>query len=160
MLWRLPGRRITATVRRTPARPSSSSTVLECLEATASAQHLFTSQQYQLDDLTWTHGAGEIAFGGRFPVDPAYEQPEQNLNGRFGCNSLQAFLNNQPRRFQQSFVTGNTLYRGTVREFAFYATVRAELHPHLYLTAGRTLGRAVEPAAKLTNSALSVTHSQ
>lgn len=123
-----------------------------------SGRHLFTSRQLQLaDDFTLTRGHNEIVFGGRLAADPAYEQQEENLNGRFDYNSLQAFLNNQPRRFQQTFVTGNVRYRSTVKELAFYGNARVELRPNLFLTAGLRWSGQWNPEPAQFNTALSVT---
>ena len=100
-------------------------------------RHLYTSRQLQLaDDLTLTRGTRALTLGGRYAYDPAYEQQEHNLNGRFDYNSLADYVNNAPRRFQQTFGTGNTRYRGAISQLAFYANVRAEIHSKLFLTAG------------------------
>jgi hypothetical protein len=124
----------------------------------ASGQHLFTSQQTQLsDDLTLTHGHNEFSFGGRFAADPAYEQQEENLNGRFDYNSLGAYLDNQPRRFQQTFLTGNTRYHGTVAELALYANTRIQLLPNLFLTAGVRWAAQWNPQPPHPNATLTVT---
>jgi Carboxypeptidase regulatory-like domain len=124
----------------------------------ASGQHLFTTQQTQLsDNLSLTHGHDEFALGGRFAADPAYEQQEENLNGRFDYNSLAAYLNNQPRRFQQTFVTGDTRYRGTVTELALYANTRVQLHSNLFLTAGVRWAAQWNPQPPHPNATLAVT---
>jgi hypothetical protein len=124
----------------------------------ASGQHLFTSQQTQLsDDLTLTRGHNEFAFGGRFAADPAYEQQEENLNGRFDYNSLAAYMSNQPRRFQQTFITGDTRYRGTVTDLALYVNTRVQLHPNLFLTAGARWAAQWNPQPPHPNGALAVT---
>jgi hypothetical protein len=124
----------------------------------ASGQQLFTSQQTQVgDDLTLTHGHNEVAFGGRFAADPAYEQQEENLNGRFDYNSLAAYLDDQPRRFQQTFITGDTRYRGTVTELALYANTRVQLKTNLFLTAGIRWAAQWNPQPPHLNPTLAVT---
>jgi hypothetical protein len=121
-------------------------------------RHVFTSQQAQLsDDFTITRGHNEFVVGGRFAANPAYEQQEQNLNGRFDYNSLAAYLSNQPRRFQQTFLTGSTRYNGTVTELALYANLRLELRSNLFLTAGLRWGAQWNPQPPHPNSALAVT---
>ena len=124
----------------------------------AGGQHLFTSRQLQVsDDFTLTRGHNEIVFGTRFATDPAYDQQEENLNGRFDYNSLQAFLNNQPRRFQQTFATSNVRYQATVNELAFYGNARTELRPNLFLTAGIRWSGQWNPQLAQPNVALSAT---
>ncbi len=124
----------------------------------ADGQHLYTSRQLQLsDDYTRTRGHNEFTFGGRFANDPAYEQQEHNLNGRFDYDSLTDFLRNAPRRFQQTFVLGNTRYGGTVNELAVYGNVRAELRPSLFLTAGLRWAGQWNPQPAQPNPALPVT---
>lgn len=126
----------------------------------ANGLHLFTSRQAQFsDDLTLTRGHNELTIGGRFAFDPAYEEQEQNLNGRFDYNSLAALLANQPRRFQQTFATGDTRYRGTVTEVAFYANTRAQLRSNLFLTAGIRWAGQWNPQPTHPNAALAVTRS-
>ena len=124
----------------------------------ANGQHLYTSKQLQLsEDLTLTRGRSELAVGTRIATDPAYEQQEQNLNGRFDYNSLADFINNAPRRFQQTFIAGNTRYSGTVTELAFYANLRTKLRPNLSLTTGLRWAGQWNPQPGTTNPALAVT---
>ncbi len=103
----------------------------------SAGRHLYTSQQTQLaDDVTLSRGRNEFSFGGRLAISPAYEQKELNQNGRFDYNSLADYLNHNPRRFQQTFVTGNAIYQATTSELALYANTRLQLRPGLFLTAG------------------------
>ncbi len=88
------------------------------------------------DGVSVSRGKTLFETGGTFDNDPAYEQREENLNGRFDYNSLTGYLNHQARRFQQTFATGPTKYTGTVRELGLYANARMELRPGLTLTAG------------------------
>ena len=114
-------------------------------------QHLYTSRQLQLaDDLTATRGTRALTFGGRYAYAPAAEQQEHNLNGRFDYNSLADFLANNPRRFQQTFSTGNTRYAAAVQQLAFYADLRAELRPNLFLTAGLRWAAQFDPQLAAT----------
>jgi hypothetical protein len=99
--------------------------------------HLYTAQQWQIaDDVTLSRGRSLLSVGGTFFYDPSYEQREENLNGRFDYSSLADFLNSAPRRFQQTFVTGNVRYNEAVKSLGLYATERIELHRGLTLTAG------------------------
>ncbi|MGD0445868.1 MAG: carboxypeptidase regulatory-like domain-containing protein [Edaphobacter sp.] len=104
----------------------------------SSGPHRYTSQQYQLlDDVMLTRGRNELTFGGRFASSPAYEFREPNLNARFDYNSLADYLNNNPRRFQQTIpFTTNPHYQATVNDLGLYANLRIALRPTLFLTAG------------------------
>ena len=124
----------------------------------ADGQHLYTSHQLQLiDDLTLTRGKTGLTVGARFAADPAHEQQEQNLNGRFDYSSLTDLLNNTPRRFQQTFATGNTRYTGTVDELALYTNLHAELRRDLFLTAGVRWAGQWNPQPAQPNPAFSTT---
>jgi hypothetical protein len=104
----------------------------------ADGVHRYTSQQWQvLDDVMLTRGRNGLTFGGRFAASPAYEYREQNTNGRFDYTSLLDYLNNAPRRFQQTILTAPApAYSATVNELALYVSERLQLRPSLYLTAG------------------------
>jgi hypothetical protein len=120
--------------------------------------HLYTSQQTQLaDDVTLSRGRDEFTFGGRLAVSPAYEQKELNQNGRFDYNSLTDYLNHNPRRFQQTFVTGNTRYQATTSELALYANTRLQLRPGLFLTAGLRWAAQWNPEPSHPNPTLPAT---
>lgn len=128
------------------------------LGGNALGPHLSTSQQYQLrDGISLVRGKNLFEVGGSLEFDPAYEQREANLNGRFDYNSLAAYLANQPRRFEQTFVTGNARYSGQVRELGLYANAHLELRPSLTLTAGLRWGAQWNPQPPLPNAALAQT---
>ena len=63
------------------------------------------------DDFAITRGGAIVHFGGGFAYNPATQQHEANLNGRFDFDSLTDFLDNSPRRYQQTFIVGNAVYR-------------------------------------------------
>jgi hypothetical protein len=129
------------------------------LGGNALGPHLFTSQQFELaDDLSINHGTSLFTFGGSFNNDPAYEQREENLNGRFDYNSLTDYLDNFPRRFQQTLITGDTRYSASVRELALYANAHLELHTGLALTAGLRWAAQINPQPPQPNPAIAQTH--
>jgi Carboxypeptidase regulatory-like domain len=120
--------------------------------------HLYTAQQLQLGDgVSISRGTALFTFGGEFSNDPLYEQREENLNGRFDYNSLTNYLAHQPRRFQQTFVTGPTRFTGTLREFGIYGNGRVDLHPGLTLTAGVRWAAQWNPQPMHPNAAISQT---
>ena len=76
------------------------------------------------DDLAIIRGGFILHVGGGFGYNPAQQRHEANLNGRFDFDSLADFLANDPRRFQQTFVVGDGLYQGSVRNFGLYADAK------------------------------------
>lgn len=128
------------------------------LGGSAAGQHLYTGQRTELrDDLTVTRGRNALTLGGDLAVEPSYEQKELNTDGRFDYDSLADLLNNNARRFQQTFPTGDTRYRGTVHQLSLYADARVTLRPSLYLTAGLRWDAQWNPQPPLPNAALAVT---
>jgi hypothetical protein len=121
--------------------------------------HLYTSKQLQLlDTLSITRGSRSLQFGGNFDYDPAYEQQEANLNGRFDYNSLAAYMANTPRRFQQTFAIGNTRYQGAVRSVGVFATAKAPLGKYAALTAGLRWDGQWNPRPPMVNPGILQTH--
>jgi hypothetical protein len=124
----------------------------------SAGRHLYTSQQVQLvDDLSLTRGRSLFAVGGNFALDPAYEQKEANFNGRFDYNSLTDYLNSNPRRFQQTFTTGDRQYHATVHELSLYADSNIQLHPRLHLSAGLRWAAQWNPQPAHPNAAVAQT---
>lgn len=99
--------------------------------------HRYTSARTSVaDDIVVSRGAALFHFGGLFAYDPAHEEHEANLNGRFDFDSLEDYLNDQPRRYQQTFLEPNTAYDATVRQVGFYVTAKLPLTKHLTLSSG------------------------
>ena len=120
--------------------------------------HRFTSQDYQvLENVSLFRGKKLFQLGGSFNDDPASEQREENLNGRFDYDSLALFEANSPRRFQQTFLTGNTRYSGIVRQLALYATAKLELRDKLTLTAGLRWAGQWNPQPSTVNTKIQQT---
>jgi hypothetical protein len=115
--------------------------------------HLYSSKSTQvIDNVSIVRGKRQFEFGGNLNVDPVYEQREENLNGRFDYDSLVNYEVNLPRRFQQTFVTGNTRYQGTVNEFGLFANAHLELNKNLTLTTGLRWGAQRNPEPAPTNT--------
>jgi Carboxypeptidase regulatory-like domain/TonB dependent receptor len=120
--------------------------------------HRYTSSRVQFgDDVSITRGAALFQFGGAFAYDPASERHEANLNGRFDFNSLTDYLDNNPRRYQQTFITGDTKYDGSLREAGFYFNGKVPITQHLTLTAGLRWDGQWNPQPGHANSAIAQT---
>jgi hypothetical protein len=99
--------------------------------------NLYRSESTRLgDDLAIVRGKLQLHLGGDFAYDPARQQREAYLNAQFDYDSLDAFLANDIRRYQQTFITGNDLYSGAVREVGLYVNGKLTLNDKLTLTAG------------------------
>jgi hypothetical protein len=121
-------------------------------------QHLYTSEHLQLNDnVSISRGSTLFTLGGAFAYDPAHEQREANLNARFDYNSLTDYLAFHPRRFQQTFITGNTLYSGSVRELGLFANAKITVRPRLTLTVGLRWAGQWNPQPPNPNSAIAPT---
>ncbi len=113
------------------------------------ANQSYTSKINRInDDFAITMGAATLHLGGDFAYDPARERHEANLNGRFDFDSLADFLDNDPRRFQQTFVLGNDVYSGAVRELGLYVNAKLPVTKISHDHGWAALGRAVESAAQ------------
>jgi len=88
------------------------------------------------DDFAITRGGAIVHFGVGFAYNPATQQHEANLNGRFDFDSLTDFLDNSPRRYQQTFIVGDAVYRGSVRQLGLYVSAKLPLTSKLTMTAG------------------------
>jgi hypothetical protein len=109
------------------------------------------------DDFSVTHGGTIIRFGADFGYDPASLQHEANLNGVFNFNSLADYLGGNVRRYQQTFVTGNPVYDGAVKELGFYVDSRFPLSKKLTVTAGLRWDGQWNPQPSNPNAAIAQT---
>jgi hypothetical protein len=97
----------------------------------------FTSEDRRVsDDLSIVHGGHLVHVGGEFAHSPARYQRVENLNGRFDFNSLDDYLAGNIRRFQRTLITGDAIYRDSVRESAFYLTDRWSASKRLTINGG------------------------
>jgi hypothetical protein len=120
--------------------------------------HIYTSNQLQLSDtLSITRGGASVDVGADFAYSPAYEQQEANLNGRFDYNSLADYEAHLPRRYQQTFATGNTRYEGSVRGLEMFASAKLPLSKKLTMTAGLRWGGQWNPQPQHPNAAIATT---
>ncbi len=106
------------------------------------------------DDFAITMGGATVHLGAEFAYDPARERHEANLNGRFDFDSLTDFLANDPRRFQQTFVVGNDVYSGAVRELGLYMDAKLPVTKSLSVTAGLRWEGQWNPHPNNPNSAI------
>jgi Carboxypeptidase regulatory-like domain/TonB dependent receptor len=109
------------------------------------------------DDFSITHGGTIIRFGADFAYDPASLQHEANLNGVFDFNSLADYLAGNVRRFQQTFITGDPIYNGAVKELGFYVDSRFPLGKKLTVTAGLRWDGQWDPQPSNPNGAIAQT---
>ena len=117
--------------------------------------HIYTSNQIQLSDtLSISRGSASFDFGTDFGYSPAYEQQEANLNGRYDYNSLADYMAHLPRRYQQTFVTGNTRYQGSVSGLEIFASAKLSLNKKLTMTAGLRWGGQWNPQPQHPNSSI------
>ena len=120
--------------------------------------HDYSSGVRQIsDDLAISGRSHVLRIGSQFAYDPAREQHEANLNGRFDYNSLTDFLAGRTRRYQQTFATGDPTYSGAVRYIGLYATDKWTLHPNLTVTAGLCWEGQWNPQPKSPNPGISQT---
>jgi len=109
------------------------------------------------DDLSIVRGKLQLHVGGEFAYDPAHQQREANLNARFDYDSLADFMANNIRRYQQTFITGDDLYSGAVRELGLYANAKFTLTDKLTLTAGLRWDAQWNPQPPNPNPAIPLT---
>ena len=88
------------------------------------------------DDFAITHGGMILHFGASFAYNPASLRHEENLNGRFDFDSLANYLAGGLRRYQQTFVTGDDVYNGSVRQLGFYIDSKLPITKTFTVTAG------------------------
>jgi hypothetical protein len=138
--------------------PEQSISGFGILGGDALGPHIYTSNQLQLiDTLSISRGGALLDVGADFAYSPAYEQQEANLNGRFDYNSLANFEANLPRRYQQTFATGNTRYQGSVRGLEMFASGKLPLGKKLTMTAGLRWGGQWNPQPQHPNPAIVTT---
>ena len=111
------------------------------------------------DDFSITRGAMIVRFGADFGYNPATLRHEANLNGVFDFNSLADFLAGDLRRYQQTFVVGNGIYDGAVKEVGLYFDAKLPVSKSVTVTAGLRWDGQWNPQPSDPNSAISQTTS-
>ena len=109
------------------------------------------------DDFSITRGGTILRFGADFAYDPASLRHEANLNGVFDFNSLADYLDGNIRRYQQTFITGNPVYDGAVKELGFYVDSRFPVGKKLTVTAGLRWDGQWNPQPSNPNPAIAQT---
>jgi hypothetical protein len=95
------------------------------------------SQRVQIgDDLALTSHTGLLHIGAQFAYDPFRSQREPYLNGRFDFNSVATFNASLPRRYRQTFITGDPQFRGSGRQIGLYASFKFNPSKSVAITAG------------------------
>ncbi|MGC2108880.1 MAG: carboxypeptidase regulatory-like domain-containing protein, partial [Candidatus Korobacteraceae bacterium] len=128
------------------------------LGGNAIANESYTSKINRVnDDFSITRGAAVVHFGAGFAYNPADLRHEANLNGRFDFDSLADFLAGDPRRYQQTFYTGDPYYDAAVRELGLYIDAKLPVTKTLTVTAGMRWDGQWNPQPAHSNSAISQT---
>lgn len=97
----------------------------------------YKSERRELgDDLAINHGNVLIQLGALFAFNPVREEHEANLNGRFDFDSLADYVANLPRRYQQTFLVGDSKFDDSVRELGFYIIGKFPVTKALTLSGG------------------------
>jgi hypothetical protein len=97
-----------------------------------------------LDNVSWTHGAHSIKFGGDMNFSPELMQREKNYGGAYTFNTLADYLaalagnKSKIARYQQTIAANGKqgFYEGQQNEFALYITDTMKLRRDFTLTAG------------------------
>ncbi|HKT51529.1 MAG TPA: TonB-dependent receptor [Candidatus Angelobacter sp.] len=119
------------------------------------APNQYVSQRREIsDDVEISHGSTLLHFGAQFAFNPVRQQQEAGLNGRFLFNSLSDFIAGNITRFQQTFIAGDPLFQGAVRQVAFFATGNIALTKTLSLTAGLRWDGQWNPQLDVINPAI------
>ncbi len=122
--------------------------------------NLYRSESTRLgDDLAIVRGKLQLHLGGDFAYDPGRQQREANLNAQLDYDSLDAFLANDIRRYQQTFITGNDVYSGAVRELGLYVNAKLTVTDTLTVTAGLRWDAQWNPQPSAPNPAIPLTTS-
>ncbi len=122
--------------------------------------NLYRSDSTRLgDDVAIVRGKLQLHFGGDFAYAPGRQQREANTNAQFDYDSLTAFMNNDIRRYQQTFITGNDTYSGAVRELGMYVNAKLTVTDKLTVTAGLRWDAQWNPQPPNPNPAIPLTTS-
>jgi len=106
------------------------------------------------DDFAITRRGTVLHFGVDFGYNPATLRHEANLNGRFDFDSLADLLAGDPRRYQQTFYTGDPYHNGAVKELGFYFDSKLPVTKTLTVTAGLRWDGQWNPQPSHPNSAI------
>ena len=120
--------------------------------------HVYASDQAQVSDtVSVSRGRVAVDVGGWFGSSPAYEEQEANRYGRFDYNSLADYVAGTARRYQQTFVTGDARYRGTVRALGLFVNGKMPLGKSVTMTAGLRWDGQWNPQPARANAAIAQT---
>lgn len=112
---------------------------------------LFETTRFQLtDNVSYDLGKNNLRFGFDTNINRVRQQRESNTTPRFdfenrtisgnNVTALENFINVRPRRFRQSFPISNNpddlIYKGTVKELAFFLQDKIKISSRLSINAG------------------------
>ncbi len=128
---------------------------------------LFDANRVQFtDNVSYDAGSNDFRFGFDANINRVRQQRESNTQPRFDFESravsgvtiatgLDNFINLRPRRFRQTFpvtnIAGDLIYRGTQKEFAFFAQDKIKVSKRLTLNAGFRWEAQINPQPKSPN---------
>lgn len=134
---------------------------------------LFDTTRYQVtDNVSYDAGRNNFRFGFDVNINQVRQQRESNTQPRFDFESrtvsgvtiataLDNFIALRPRRFRQTFPTSNNpedlLYRGTVKELAFFVQDKIKVSDRLTVNAGLRWEGQYNPQPENPNPAFSQT---
>jgi hypothetical protein len=131
---------------------------------------LFDTTRYQItDNVSYDAGKNNIRFGFDVNINKVRQQRESNTQPRFDfetravsgvtiATGLDNYIALRPRRFRQTFPASNDpndlIYRGTVKELAFFAQDKIKVSNRLTVNAGLRWEGQYNPPPKNPNPAI------
>lgn len=130
---------------------------------------LFDTTRYQFtDNLSYVTGRDNFRFGVDANINSVRQQRESNTQPRYDFESrvvsgvtiatgLDNFIAQRPRRFRQTLAAANPedlIYRGTQKEFAFFAQDRIKVSSQLIVNIGLRYEAQINPQPENPNPAI------
>jgi len=129
----------------------------------------FETIRYQLtDNVSYNTGRHNVRFGFDANINDLTQQRESNTQPRYDfesrsvggvtiATSLDNYINLRPRRFRQTVASANPsdlVYRGTQKEFAFFAQDKMKVSSQLSINFGLRYEAQINPQPRTPNPAI------